>query len=61
VTTDGPEGDLAAPLVLIAPDYQPYTGRPAPTGRIVVLDPSTEVSFLRPLDTLGIIEFLVLV
>jgi hypothetical protein len=52
--------DLAAPLVLIATDYQPYTGRAAPTGRIVWLDPSTEVSFLRALDTLGIIEFRVL-
>jgi hypothetical protein len=54
------EWDLAAPLVLIATDYQPYTGRPAPVGRIVWLDPSTEVSFLRALDTLGIIEFRVL-
>jgi hypothetical protein len=53
--------DLAAPLVLIATDYQPYTGRAAPTGRIVWLDPATELSFLRSLDTLGIIELRVLV
>jgi hypothetical protein len=52
--------DLAVPLVLIVSDYQPYTHRPAPTGRIVWLDPSTEVTFLRALDTLGIIEFRVL-
>jgi hypothetical protein len=52
--------ELAAPLVLIATDYQPYTGRPAPTGRIVWLDPTTEVTLLRALDTLGIIEFRVL-
>ena len=53
--------DLAAPLVLIATDYQPYTHRPTPNGRIVWLDPSTEPSFLRSLDTLGIIELRVLV
>lgn len=52
--------DLAAPLVLIATDYQPYTYRPTPDGRIVWLDPSTELSFLRSLDTLGIIELRVL-
>jgi hypothetical protein len=52
--------DLAVPLVLIATDYQPYTHRPAPNGRIVWLDPATEVSFLRALHTLGIIEFRVL-
>jgi hypothetical protein len=49
--------DLPAPLVLIATDYQPYTDRPTPKGRIVWLDPATEVSFLRSLHTLGIIEF----
>jgi hypothetical protein len=53
--------DLAVPLVLIATDYQPYTHRPAPNGRIVWLDPSTELSFLRSLDTLGIIELRLLV
>ena len=49
--------DLVAPLMLIATDYEPYTGRTVPSGRIVWLDPSTEVSFLRSLHTLGIIEF----
>ena len=54
------ELDLAVPLVVIATDYQPYTDRLAPNGRIVWLDPSTEVTFLRALDSLGIIEFRIL-
>jgi hypothetical protein len=62
-TVDGEwtyQWDLAAPLVLITTDYEPYTDRPAPNGRIVWLDPSTEVSFVRALHTLGIVEFRVL-
>jgi hypothetical protein len=53
--------DLVTPLVLVATDYQPYTDRPVPDGRIVWLDPSTELSFLRSLNTLGIIELRLLV
>ena len=46
------------PLVLIATDYEPYTDRPKPTGRALFLDPSTEISFLRSLDALGLIKLL---
>lgn len=45
------------PLVLIATDYLPFTGREAPTGNVLWLDPSTEVTYLRSLARLGILEF----
>ena len=44
------------PLVLLASDYAPYTLRETPTGRIVWLDPTTEVTYLRSLNELGLIE-----
>lgn len=58
----GPDGQISfewtevVPLVLIATDYAPYTECEMPTGRIIRLDPSTEVTFLRSLHELGIIE-----
>lgn len=47
--------DGLTPLVLIATDYSPYTDRPAPKGKIVWVNPETEVSFLRALDTLDVV------
>ena len=61
-TASRPPGDHVwrdrVPLVLIATDYEPYTDRPKPTGRALFLDPSTEISFLRSLDALGLIKLL---
>lgn len=48
------------PLVLCATDYVPYTNRTMPTGRIIWVDPSTELSYLRSLANLGLVEFYVL-
>ena len=42
------------PLVVIDTDYEPYTDRPAPEGRVVSLNPATEVTFLKSLDTAGV-------
>ena len=53
------EWDGPVPLILLATDYAPFTDRPQPTGNVVYLDPSTEVSFLVSLDTLGLVKFLV--
>jgi hypothetical protein len=44
------------PLVLVATDYTPFTERELPTGRVVWVDPSTEVTFLNSLKELGVIE-----
>jgi len=51
--------DGSVPLILLATDYSPYTDRPQPTGNVVYLDPSTELSFLTSLDGLGLVRFLV--
>lgn len=61
---EGPDGQVSfewdgpVPLVLIATDYAPFTGRPSPTGNVVFLDPSTELSFMVSLDTLGLVKFM---
>ena len=47
------------PLVAVATDYQPFTDRPAPSGRIIWVDPSSELSYLRSLHTIGVIELFV--
>lgn len=44
------------PLVAISTDYLPFTDRPEPSGRIVWLDPSTELTYLQTLDRIGVIE-----
>lgn len=62
---DGPDGqvsfewDRPVPLILIATDYAPFTDRPCPTGNVLFLDPSTELSFMVSLDTLGLVKFMV--
>lgn len=45
------------PLVAIATDYAPFTARPAPTGRVVMLDPSSEMGYVLSLAALGLFEF----
>lgn len=45
------------PLVVIATDYAPFTSRPAPTGRVLTLDPSSEMSYCLSLAALGLLEF----
>ena len=45
------------PLVAIATDYSPFTDRPAPTGRVVMLDPSSEMGYCLSLAALGLFEF----
>lgn len=47
------------PLVLITSDYVPFTERSAPTGNIIWLDPTTELTYLRSLDRLGVMKLLV--
>jgi hypothetical protein len=47
------------PLVLMTSDYVPFTERPAPTGNIFWLDPTTELTYLRSLDRLGVMKLLV--
>ncbi len=44
------------PLVAIATDYAPFTSRPAPTGRVVMLDPSSEMGYCLSLAALGLFE-----
>ncbi|MGB8384595.1 MAG: hypothetical protein WCG47_25705 [Dermatophilaceae bacterium] len=46
------------PLVVMRTDYEPFSGRTAPTGNVVVLDPSTEVTFLTSLAQLGLAPLL---
>ncbi|MHB1548928.1 MAG: hypothetical protein ACYCX8_09360 [Acidimicrobiales bacterium] len=49
-----------APLILFVTDYQPYTNRPQPSGKIIWIDPSTELTYMQSLDTLGVVDFMVL-
>lgn len=51
--TGTPVWDFDVPLVLVATDYAPYTGLPAPTGRVLYVDPSTETSYLDSLQSLN--------
>jgi len=53
------EWDLDVPLVLMTSDYEPFTERPTPTGTIIWLDPTTELTYLRSLDRLGVMKLLV--
>lgn len=45
------------PLVVIATDYAPFTDRPTPTGRVIALDPSSEMGYCLSLAALGLLEF----
>ncbi|MHB8318082.1 MAG: hypothetical protein ACYDEP_02450 [Acidimicrobiales bacterium] len=52
--------ECKVPLILFVTDYEPYTNRPQPDGQIMWLDPSTELTYMQSLDTLGVVDFLVL-
>jgi len=52
--------EYEVPLILFVTDYQPYTSRTQPEGKIIWIDPSTELTYLQSLDTLGVIDFMVL-
>jgi hypothetical protein len=47
------------PLVLFVTDYAPYANRTAPTGNIIWIDPSTELTFMQALNALGVVDFMV--
>jgi hypothetical protein len=47
------------PLVLIRTDYAPFSDRPVPTGNVIWLDPYTELTYLKSLNSLGVIKLLV--
>ena len=44
------------PLVLIATDYEPYTDRIMPTGKVVMLNPATELTFMESMNKLGLLR-----
>ncbi len=52
------EGDWAGaiPLVALATHYEPYTDRPRPLGEVMFVDPSTELTFLQSLESLGLLQ-----
>jgi len=52
--------EYEVPLILFVTDYQPYTSRTQPDGKIIWIDPSTELTYLQSLDTLGVIDFMIL-
>ncbi len=52
------EWNQPVPLVLIASDYLPFTERQVPTGNIIWLDPTTELTYLRSLNSVGVLSML---
>ncbi|MDA8342412.1 MAG: hypothetical protein M0007_09350, partial [Actinomycetota bacterium] len=48
------------PLVLFVTDYAPYSARPTPSGNIIWIDPTTELTFMDSLNALGVVDFLAL-
>jgi hypothetical protein len=54
----GPVWRQQVPLVLIDTDYQPFTRRPRPDGRVVYLRPAQERDYLTSLAEAGVIQFL---
>jgi len=54
----GPVWRQRVPLVLIDTDYQPFTRRPRPDGRVVYLRPAQERDYLTSLAEAGVIQFL---
>ena len=47
------------PLVLIDTDYEPFTPRPRPEGRVIYLRPAQEHDYLASLAEAGLIQYLV--
>jgi hypothetical protein len=61
LTPDGEEDynwDCPTSLILIRTDYEPYTSRPLPTGNTIYVDASSDESFLRSLELLGVCRFI---
>jgi hypothetical protein len=49
----------AVPMVLIDTDYEPFTPRPRPEGRVIYLRPAQEHDYLASLAEAGLIQYLV--
>jgi len=49
----------SVPLVLIDTDYQPFTSRRRPGGRIIYVRPAQEHDYLASLAEAGVIQFMV--
>jgi hypothetical protein len=55
----GPTWRQTVPLVLIDTDYQPFTARPRPDGRVIYLRPAQEHDYLASLAEAGLVQYLV--
>ena len=55
----GPTWRQSVPLVLIDTDYQPFTSRPRPDGRVIYLRPAQEHDYLASLAEAGLVHYLV--
>jgi hypothetical protein len=53
----GPAWRQTVPLVLIDTDYQPFTARPRPDGRIIYLRPAQEHDYLASLTEAGLVHY----
>lgn len=49
----------SVPLVLIDTDYQPFTSRPRPDGRVIFLRPAQERDYLASLAEAGLVQYLI--
>lgn len=66
IYADDPEDDSVSyhwdnpvPLVLVATDYAPYVPeRPTPTGSVRLLDPIDEITYLKALTDLGLVNYM---
>jgi len=56
---EGPTWRQTAPLVLIDTDYQPFTARPRPEGRIIYLRPAQEHDYLASLAEAGVVRYMI--
>jgi len=54
-----PQWRHPVPLVLIDTDYEPFTPRPRPEGRVIYLRPAQEHDYLASLAEAGLIQYLV--
>lgn len=55
----GPTWRQSVPLVLIDTDYQPFTSRPRPDGRVIYLRPAQEHDYLASLAEAGLVHYLI--
>jgi len=56
---EGPAWWQMVPLVLIDTDYQPFTSRRRPEGRVIYLRPAQEHDYLASLAEAGLVQFLI--